>query len=348
MQQEVTKKTLVSLLSKYGSIRAVSQGTGMSRDRIRRLMSTFQMESPARKIDYLNVDNQNLIVNLRKEISKLPNLSIPVLHSQGTMETAVLQSADWHIGSKTVDGKGKIIYSVDIATLRIQSLCSKLIFLIKDHIFSSSKVDEIVLLVTGDMVDGEDIYPGQAYNLEEVPPKQVILFVNLFSKFILELTKFKLPIRIYCVRGNHGRTNKQNSDKSNWDIMAYLILDWWIKMNKPSKVYLEYTEGEYLNLDIKGHPYQIRHEAPAQTESPAGAAKIEGWKSMYGIEALAHGHWHHPSIVDCAGVRKFMSGSLKGVDALSDRMAKGSDPSQLIWGVSQKHISTFTYIVDLK
>ncbi len=331
-----TKDELVILLAQYKTKSKVAEVKGVDEATVRRWVKKYAIEP----------DDSSIMDMLRRSLAvQKPLKDLP--WKKSTKETLVNQLSDFHIGNIVKDTKGKIIYNLFIAQERAELMCSKMIGLIKNHIFASSDIDEIVILLTGDMVDGEGIYEGQSYNLEVTPPKQVMVCVKTLKKYIIELSKLGLPIRIYAVKGNHGRTGKNMADASNWDLMVYMVLDLWLRDSGLKNISLEYAEGSYLNLDIKGHKYQIRHEGPNQTETAAGAAKIGGWSALYGIEALCYGHLHHWNIGEWLGTRTFMSGSLKGPDDLSDKMGKGSSPSQLIWGVTAKHVSTFSYVVDL-
>lgn len=263
-------------------------------------------------------------------------------------DTLVIQISDPHAGKIVKDQEGHIIYNEDIFRTRIDKEYSQVLKLLDNNISKGVPITDVVILSTGDLANGEDIYATQAYEQEIAPPKQVMLMVDVITKLINSLLARKLPIRFFGVKGNHGRTGKDTDPTANWDLMIYLILDYWNKfVLKNSKLQIKYAETDYLTLDIRGHKYMIRHLAPEQPDTPSGRVKFNEWARMYKAEGIVYGHWHHFGLFDVDGVRVFRGGSTVGGDSLSESMAKHSEPIQLVWGVNEARVSTFFYAVDL-
>ena len=175
-----------------------------------------------------------------------------------------------------------------------------------------------------------------------------MLVIDVLTKLITSLLKRNLPVRVFGIRGNHGRTGKDTDVASNWDLMIYEILDFWAKLVlKNPKLQIKFAETEHMVFDIRGHKFMIRHICPEQVDSPAGRVKINEWARQYNVEGICYGHFHHAGVVDCDNVRVFRGGSTVGGDSLSDSMAKHSEPIQLIFGVNEARVSTFIYFVDL-
>jgi len=263
-------------------------------------------------------------------------------------DTLVIQLTDLHAGKIVKNQEGELIYNEAIFRDRISKLCSQTLKLLDNNISKGVPIKDVVIISTGDLANGEGIYLTQAYEQEIAPPSQVMLVVDVITKLIVSLLERKLPVKFYGVRGNHGRTGKDTDIASNWDLMIYMILDFWSKfVLKNSKLQIKFTETEYLRFDIRGHGYLIRHIAPEQVDSPAGRVKINEWARRHEVEGIVYGHYHHVGIFDCDNVRVFRGGSTVGGDSLSDKMAKHSEPIQLVWGVNEARISTFIYLVDL-
>jgi predicted phosphodiesterase len=263
-------------------------------------------------------------------------------------DTLVIQLTDLHAGKIVKNQEGELIYNEIIFRNRINRLCEQTLKLLDNNISKGVPINDVVIISCGDLANGEGIYLTQAYEQEIAPPKQVMLVVDVISKLIVSLLERKLSIKFYGVRGNHGRTGKDTDVTSNWDLMIYMILDFWSKfVLKNPKIEIKYTETEYLKFDIRGHGYLIRHIAPEQVDSPAGRVKINEWARRYEVKGICYGHYHHAGIFDCDDVRVFRGGSTVGGDSLSDNMAKHSEPIQVIWGVNEARVSTFIYLVDL-
>jgi predicted phosphodiesterase len=263
-------------------------------------------------------------------------------------DTLVIHLTDLHAGKIVKDETGSIIYDENIFRTRINRLCTQILKLLDHNISKGVPITDVVILSTGDLANGEDIYATQAYEQEIAPPKQCMLVVDVITKLISSLLDRKLNVRFVGVKGNHGRTGKDTDPTANWDLMIYMILDYWSRfVLKNKNLTIKYAETDYLTLDIRGHNYLIRHIAPEQTDTPAGRVKFNEWARMYKAEGIVYGHFHHFALSDCDGVRVFRGGSTVGGDSLSESMAKHSEPMQLVWGVNEARVSTFFYAVDL-
>lgn len=263
-------------------------------------------------------------------------------------DTLVIHLTDLHAGKLVKNQEGEIIYNEEIFRDRIDRLCEQTLKLLDNNISKGVPIIDVVILSSGDLCNGEGIYLTQVFEQEIPPPPQVMLVVDIITKLITALLDRGLSVKFYGIRGNHGRTGKDTDVASNWDLMVYMVLDFWARLVlKNPKLQIKYTETEHIVFDIRGHGFLMRHIVPEQVDSPAGRVKINEWARQYNIEAVVYGHYHHAAISDCDNVRVFRGGSTVGGDSLSDSMAKHSEPIQLIWGVNQQRVSTFIYLVDL-
>ncbi len=339
--QELTTEEIAGRMNRtFKSIqhRRASVGRG--------LKTTYSDDSPTK----LKPKEMNkLIINiLKEELAKAKPYKAVPLHIVGKGDTLVIHLTDLHAGKIVRDENGKIIFDEHIFKQRINRLCEQILKLLDNHIKGGVPITNAVILATGDNANGEDIYATQAYEQELAPPKQVMLVVEVMTKLMLALLNRGLPVSFYGAKGNHGRISKEANPTDNWDIMIYMILDYWSRyILKNPNLKIVYSEADYLTLDIRGHKYMIRHIAPEQPDTPSGRVKFNEWARMYKAAGIVYGHWHHFGVFDVDGVRVFRGGSIVGGDALSESMAKHSEPIQCIWGVNEDRPSTFFYSVDL-
>lgn len=293
--------------------------------------------------------NQILVEELKIKLENLPSFKASKqskIDKKG--DTLVIHLTDLHAGKIVKNQEGIIIYNEEVFKCRIERLCEQTLKLLDNNIVKGVPITDVVILSTGDLANGEGIYATQAYEQELAPPRQVMLCVEVISKLITALLDRKLSVRFYGIRGNHGRTGKDTDVSSNWDLMIYLILDFWAKLIlKNPNLSINYAETEHMVLDIRGHGYLIRHIAPEQVDSPSGRVKINEWARRHNVQGVVYGHYHHAGIFDCDNVRVFRGGSTVGGDSLSESMAKHAEPLQLVWGVNEARVSTFIYLVDL-
>jgi len=335
----VSQKELLKLLALYETKTAVAEKLGVGKSTITKLCQDYNI------ID--STTHSKLLVESLHELTKdIKPYEAAKTHSHITGETLVIQLTDWHAGKIVKDQQGNILYNEAIFKRRMDKFCVQILKLLDNHIKKGTKINDVVVISTGDNANGEDIYATQAYEQELAPPYQVMLVVEVFTKLIQALLDRKLNVKFYGVKGNHGRLGKDKDPNSNWDIMIYLILKHWAYANQ-KKVEINYSELDYLNFEIERWKYHIRHIAPEQTDTSASRARFGGWAGMHNADAIVYGHYHHFGIMDANGVRVFRGGSPIGADEFAESLAKEADPIQLVWGVSKDRILTFSYAVDL-
>jgi predicted phosphodiesterase len=342
-------KLVEKLKSEGKSIREIANILSKSYEAVAHKYRNFQIESPIQsKKEKVNL-SALIIQSLKDELLNVKPYQ-PAIQSKIDVkgDTLVIHITDLHAGKIVKDQEGKLIYNEDIFRKRINCLCEQTLKLLDNNISKGVPIIDVVILLTGDLANGEDIYATQAYEQELAPPKQVMLVVDVITKLITSLLKRNLSVKVYGIRGNHGRTGKDTDVASNWDIMIYEILDFWAKLVlKNPKLQIKFAETEHLKFDIRGHGFLIRHICPEQPDTPAGRVKINQWARQYNVEGICYGHYHHAGVFDCDNVRVMRGGSTVGGDSLSDSMAKNSEPIQLIFGVNEARVTTFIYLVDL-
>jgi predicted phosphodiesterase len=344
------EERLVEKLKAEGkSVQEIADILSKSYDSVAHKYRHAETEPPTQpKKDKVNL-SKLIIQSLKEELAETKSYKSDVqdkVDKKG--DTLVIQLSDMHAGKIVKEESGKTIYDENIFRTRIDRLCSQILKLLDNNISKGVPITDVVIISTGDQANGEDIYATQAYEQELAPPKQTMLVVDVITKLITSLLNRKLHVTFYGVKGNHGRTGKDTDPTANWDLMIYMILDYWSKfVLKNPRLQIKYAETDYMTFAIRGHRYMIRHVAPEQSDTPAGRVKFNEWARMYKVEGIVYGHWHHFGLNDVDGVRVFRGGSPVGGDSLSESMAKHSEPIQLVWGVNEARVSTFFYAVDL-
>jgi predicted phosphodiesterase len=344
-----TELKLVDKLKADGkSITEVASILGKTCTAVEHKFRYSKVKTPRLEKNKINL-SELIIASLKEELAKVKSYkSDTQSRTDKKGDTLVIQLSDLHAGKIVTDELGHTIYDENIFRQRIDRLCTQILKLLDKNISKGVPITDVVILSTGDQANGEDIYATQAYEQELAPPKQVMLVVDVMTKLITSLLERKLSISFYGVKGNHGRTGKDTDPTANWDLMIYMILDYWSKfVLKNSNLTIKYAETDYLTCEIRGKKYMIRHMAPEQPDTPSGRVKFNEWARMYKADGIVYGHWHHFGLFDVDGVRVFRGGSTVGGDSLSESMAKHSEPMQLVWGVNEQRVSTFFYAVDL-
>lgn len=284
-----------------------------------------------------------LVMGTERWLMDLPRVDIEA--GSAEKEAAVLMVSDLHSGKKHYNDRGEPTYNRDIAAFRLAILKERLIHLLKSNL-RPEKMDELHILLLGDIVDGSGIYPNQELNqdIHAVQPQVSLASAGIWDIIRAVRNELDYNVFVHGVRGNHGRQGKYAPAANNFDFMVYQTLRMLAHYEDPEHVSVEYsTTTDYLNFGIKGHRGHIRHEAPPQTETPAARAKFGGWREKHGWDFICYGHRHHPSAGTYMGYDAMMNGSFVGDDDLSELMAVGSRPSQTLFGVDYEVGVSFRY-----
>ena len=266
------------------------------------------------------------IVELQKSVERLPKKKIEIPRRGG--ESLALLISDTHFGKMVHDGEGNQTYNKDISVHRIGLLREKFSRLIEERM-RVNQLDEIYICLIGDIIDGAGIYPNQEQHQDiNSFPKQICLGAACLWDLVDTLYKrYRLPIKIKAVRGNHGRQYKYALSGNNFDYMVYQLI--YLSSNDRPEISVQYSMGaEFLNFTVKGQNVHMRHIAPSQAETAAGKAKFGGWRNLHNWDIMLFGHLHHPGNATFHESNIFMNGTIIGGDDLSERMATGSRPCQ--------------------
>lgn len=205
--------------------------------------------------------------------------------------SALLHLTDWQLGKTTES------YDTLVCRTRVQMAVQKTLRL-ADIQRAAYPVDEIVVLLGGDMIEGITVFPGQAYLVDSTQVEQVFEASHVIESVLLTLLEHFPRVRVYEVAGNHGRIGKKgdNPRDDNWDRVLYRItrdrlahqdrLVW----HEPTGWYEIAEIGNYRALLVHGD--QIKSfggNVPAFGISKKAVA----WSSFLGdFDDMYMGHFH--------------------------------------------------------
>lgn len=258
--------------------------------------------------------------------------------------------SDVHTGKLVVGQEDEILYDSNLMVLRLQHLAESFIHSCKT---SSRPIDEIFILLIGDIVENEVIFPGQSHQIDIPVFKQTELSRDTLWKHVMYPVAMEfqdIPINIYCVPGNHARpgNDRQASKISNWDNVIYSSLSAMLGVAQQTgtmkNVSLVFSLKDYLNFQIRGWKCHMRHSAPSQVETAAGEAKLGNWYKAHQMDMFFHGHWHRPGLSYWNGVAVFANGSVPGTDDYAEELALGCPACQTFLEVDDdKEFKKLTY-----
>ncbi len=254
-------------------------------------------------------------------------------------EVAVLHLSDWQIGCTTED------FDTAIARDRIHQQLLPRVRQIVETRRSGAAIDELVLLVGGDMVDGSSMRANQPWEVESTAMEQALYACpSLIAETVLDMAELFPKVRVYGVRGNHGRIgpHKGNADPKsvNWDTVASEVARTQLGDLVDGERVTWWTEVEtfYIQIDIAGTGLLLIHGD--QFRGGGGFAgipvysivkKMARWADSLDGEwsVLMLGHYHNPTQLTVGSRLCYVNGTLKSKGEWElEELAMSTRPAQ--------------------
>ena len=279
---------------------------------------------------------------------------MPIVYDPSSIDLAVsspcsaaIHCTDWHIGSvqdaSEIEGFGE--YSPEIAQQRVQNLSERTMKWIETH-RASYTIDELVLLVTGDLISG-DIHEELKVTNAFPSPVQAVRAGLMLSELVAGYAPHFPTVRVeFIVADNHSRlTKKPQAKEAGFNSFNYIVgYISQLLLGAHTNVKFNLWPMIEKSVDIKGCRYLCLH----------GNA-IKGWAGIpyYGVQRqvgkeaehrmnmpesvhfdkLLLGHFHVP-----LNAPKYMiGGGLSGTDAYDHMAGRHADPCQSAWLIHPKH-----------
>lgn len=252
---------------------------------------------------------------------------------------AMLDISDVHWGEfvdVAITG-GLNAYSYEIALQRGEELRRGVVRLV-DMQRKVYPVDQLYVNMFGDMVTGEDIYPGQSFQIDRALTEQIFLGADWFANFLRDMAARFDEVHVRAVPGNHGRGYRkgQNHPRTNWDTLLYRMLA--LRLETIKNIDIQITDSSWLLYHIPGHE-DYRHilihgdEARSWMTIPWYGFERAGQRleSMLGavLDYVHAGHHHNEARWANNRMEFLINGSWVGGSALSvQKMLRVSRPVQ--------------------
>lgn len=262
-------------------------------------------------------------------------------------ETAVLHVTDTHYGKKTVT------YDVGVCEQRLLRLCDAVEEIVTLR-RKAAGIDRLVLLLGGDMVEGQDIFPHQAWETDVNIVRQVIKDgPEVVASMILFLCRLFPEIVVKGVVGNHGRLSKTGSQLLNSDAIFYEIVRMLVQKAQPGCNItwdLPYDRGPdkqwRAHTDVHGHGILLIHGDSKGSGNQLGypwysvGRKALMWNSLTpeSYQYLYIGHNHQWADFESGGVRILATGSTESDNAhAAKNYASACEPHQRLGFFNKKY-----------
>jgi len=223
----------------------------------------------------------------------------------GVESTFVLDWADWQVGKKEGGGTKEFLERFDSA---MQATTERITELRK----TGRKLNELVIIGGGDMIEGCVIYPQQSFGIDMSRRDQIKTTVATILNGLYILAPLFEKVRVVVAPGNHGehRINGYKTELGdNDDLLVFEIAELGLK-NDPNFDHVSFQIADRemsIITDIKGWTYGITHGDVYGKGSGNGIRnKVFNWYKTMAANRHAVGnsdvlvthHFHHDALED--------------------------------------------------
>lgn len=208
-------------------------------------------------------------------------------------------------------------------------------------------IEGVVVALLGDIVEGHNIFKGQAYELDLDVYKQVIHgasdFAQAFARVIATFPD--LTFTLYGVGGNHGRVGAYGEApfRCNFDLVLYHIIELRLAALKLPNVACHFPESWFQVVETWDWTHLLVH-----------GDDIKGWGGLpfYGLQRavakyqqvlrrpvnyLHAGHHHSEACISSSLGDAVINGNWIGANSFSKVIVEANTPVQLIHGITEEN-----------
>lgn len=264
-----------------------------------------------------------LEVGLRTRLLEHEPLTADLVSRTGGIDMVMFRTDD-HIGSTETgvgdNGEKVETFNTDMAVDRVYQHLSQVLSWKRELEEQGYTTDTVHLLMNGDHVTGEDIYPGQGIEIDRTLREQVRTGSELYIDVIRTLADEFPSVQVVCQHGNHGelRTGSQSSE-ANADDLMYDAVDLALRQSDLTNVrYVTNHVDTHTEFSMRGHRGYMRHgqDTLGHIGTSSGEKRWQGWL-LESIERNADtgwdvgyvGHYHELKWEPVAGRPVLMGGT---------------------------------------
>lgn len=302
----------------------------------------------------------DFITEVERTILRRLNGSDELITSQDPTpgnEDMVLHVTDLHIGDVVENEYGNEIYNTEIAK-RVMDHITRKVLDLRETMSGVAEFDTLHILYGGDMVTNENIYDGQAYDIESMLADQMTDAVAAMTKQIKSLAPAFDTVNVVAIPGNHGKTRASGvSKQANMDLLSYRWLDDRLREAGLDNIDMNVGEATWhktFRMREKWTGFMV-HGQDQQKHVDATAASSRDWRghlNKFELDVGYRGHFHSARAEPIQnGPMVIESPSPKPAGEFAERIGEGSVdsvPKRLatIHGVSDKRPITWMFHVD--
>lgn len=260
----------------------------------------------------------------------------------GDEEAAVLILSDTHFGKKTKH------YNMNVGIERFTKIIDNFIKVVRLH-RKAYPIKKAYILWTGDIVDGDNIYPTHAHHVDNHVVNQIFKSLEHVVPQISRLADEFEEVNMSIVRGNHGRISKHAHENANFDLLyGYALKS--ACTNMPN-VKCNVVEDWQTIVDVFGtkilqyHGHQIK--MTLNLPFYGVTTRISRWaatQSLANFDVAVQGHFHSSCCMRWNDKLVFLNGTTVAQDQFAlEFIGLESSECQWCFGVHPTRKVTWRY-----
>lgn len=278
----------------------------------------------------------------------IPNVPRPRKDQRVNPEVAICLLADWQLGKVTPE------YDSDIAAKRVARYAEKVVRLIEVQ-RAHHPVNEARIYLLGDLIEGEEIFPGQAHRIDASLYVQLFRGAEVLASAVRAIASAVQSVRVVGAIGNHGSVGgpirRSYNPETNFDAMLYNIARMQLR-DEPRVEWPEtFVAGErawYATDDVLGKRWFLFHGDQVKSASfgipwYGFNKRLLGWStSVTPFDYSASGHWHVPVRMQVNAITHWGAGSTESANTFAQEWlaSGGQRPSQWLLFASARGVTS--------
>lgn len=273
---------------------------------------------------------------------------------RGREEVALICLSDLQLGQVTRT------YRTEVAAERVGRYADKIERIVALH-RTAAPVRSAHVYLLGDIVEGELVFPGQAWQVDSSAFTQVALTgPEIVGSFLRRLLAVFERVHVVAVPGNHGMLSRHNSPETNLDRLLYVVVQGALAAERRLSWQIAQERGHFagLALDQVGPGLSVLAWHGHQARRTSSSSHLPFWKLVQGWAAGAGpgpftvslcGHHHVPTRLTINNATLWINGTFASdAEYAIERFASSVRPAQWLLFARPDRGVTAEYLVELE
>jgi len=282
-------------------------------------------------------DVNDALANIEEEVKEaIGNVSSEYeshdVDSDGS--TLVIPRCDDHFGCKVLKRSVNAEFTTSIAKQRISEIIDRAIERSKER----GDVDNVKLLLLGDHIDGENVFPSHAAEVEKFLREQIKVGSAHYISEVEKLADEFNHVDVVTCPGNHGNIGPV----TNADDIVHDMVELGVDLLDIDNVSFTRSNGSYVNFNIRNFDGYGRHgqDALQHASTSSGDDRWMNWKEDSDFDVAYHGHHHSLRLEPVGHSQLFQCGTIVPPSLFVDSIGASGVPRAFF------HFTTDNELVD--